>query len=267
MRKLFGLVGVMALGIGVLLATPAAAQSQAGVRYVALGDSYSSGVGAGDYDPDAGDCKRSANAYPQLWANEHKPESFSSQACLGAKTGDVLKNQLGALDGSTSLVSITIGGNDAGFTPTLESCITGGDSGCKKATDKALDYVQNTLPAELDKTYEQIKSAAPKAKVIALGYARLYEIGGSCKVGLSDTSRGYINNAADKLDEQIAARAKQDGVTFADVRSAFDPHRICTADPWLHSTTWPVDESYHPTKDGQAKGFLPVFAGATGLDL
>ena len=44
-------------------------------KYVALGDSYSSGLGAGSYS--GGSCKRSANAYAQLWANSHAPSAFS----------------------------------------------------------------------------------------------------------------------------------------------------------------------------------------------
>src|ERR1039458_3407227 len=51
-----------AAGLPVLAsATPAAAQSS--VSYVALGDSYSSGVGAGNYYSSSGSCDRSANAY------------------------------------------------------------------------------------------------------------------------------------------------------------------------------------------------------------
>ncbi|WP_031467000.1 SGNH/GDSL hydrolase family protein [Sciscionella sediminilitoris] len=264
MRKLLGLAGACALGVGILGSLGAApANATQAANYVALGDSYSAGVGSGDYDPDSGNCKRSANAYPKLWADANKPASFSFVACLGAKTGDVLSDQLSALSSSTSLVSINIGGNDAGFTPTLTSCITGGDAGCKTATDKAIDYVHKTLPGQLDTTYQKIKAAAPNAKLVVLGYSRLYKIGGSCSVGLSDTSRGYINNAADELDTEIAARAKAAGATFADVRSAFAPHLICTSDPWLHSTTWPVDESYHPNKKGQSEGYLPAFSAAS----
>ncbi|MBR7679350.1 lipase, partial [Streptomyces daliensis] len=86
---------------------------------VALGDSYSSGVGAGDYDPDSGDCKRSANAYPQLWSAANAPSSFDFVACSGATTDDVLSGQLDALSDATGVVSISIGGNDVGFADTM----------------------------------------------------------------------------------------------------------------------------------------------------
>ncbi|KJS51415.1 lipase, partial [Streptomyces rubellomurinus subsp. indigoferus] len=40
----------------------ASSAGAAGANYVALGDSYSAGVGAGSYLSDSGSCKRSTNA-------------------------------------------------------------------------------------------------------------------------------------------------------------------------------------------------------------
>src|SRR6266513_2661495 len=80
-----------------LTGTSAAASDQlsGATGYVALGDSYSSGVGAGSYDSGSGSCKRSTRAYPALWAAAHTPSSFSFTACSGARTGDVVNGQLG----------------------------------------------------------------------------------------------------------------------------------------------------------------------------
>lgn len=230
------------------------------INYVALGDSYSSGVGAGSY-LDSSSCKRSSKAYPELYANA-TGATLSFQACSGAKTGDVLSNQVGALNSGTTLVSISVGGNDAGFSSVMEDCILGGDSGCKTAVTNATNYVHNTLPGLLDNVYSTIRGKAPKAKVVVLGYPHFYKIGGSCSVGLSDTSRGYINGGADALDTVISKEAANAGFTFADVRQAFTGHEICSGSAWLNSVTWPVDESYHPTATGQASGYYPTFTGA-----
>lgn len=63
--------------------TTLAAPAWAGTgKYVALGDSYAAGTGAGDYGS-SGQCYRSANAYPQLWAKAHSPSSFTFAACGG----------------------------------------------------------------------------------------------------------------------------------------------------------------------------------------
>lgn len=71
-----------------------AAAAQADFGYVALGDSYSSGLGAGNYDGASGNCKRTTRAYPALWAAAHSPQTFAFTACSGARTGDVLSGQL-----------------------------------------------------------------------------------------------------------------------------------------------------------------------------
>src|SRR4051794_36288843 len=84
--------------------------------YVALGDSYSSGTGTRTYF-DTG-CERSVYAYPYLIKGS-LGSSFSFQACGGAKTHDVLDNQLGTLTSATQYVTISIGGNDAGFSSVI----------------------------------------------------------------------------------------------------------------------------------------------------
>lgn len=231
------------------------------VNYVALGDSYSAGVGSGNYLGDSGSCKRSTNAYPYLWQSANSPSSFSFVACSGARTGDVLNSQVSALSSSTTLVSITIGGNDAGFASTMQTCVLSSESSCLSSVSAGEAYAQNTLPAQLDRVYSTIHAKAPNAHVVVLGYPHLYEIGGSCIFGIGDTKRSAINEAADVLDGVIAKRAANAGFTFADVRDVFSGHEICgSLDTWLHSTTWPIDESYHPNSSGQAYGYLPVFS-------
>ena len=66
--------GAAALGAAALpILIPAPASAQAAVHYVALGDSYSSGVGAGSYIGSSGPCDRSTNAYPALWDAANQP--------------------------------------------------------------------------------------------------------------------------------------------------------------------------------------------------
>ncbi|MFF1869729.1 SGNH/GDSL hydrolase family protein [Kitasatospora herbaricolor] len=242
------------------VASPASA---AGVRYAALGDSYSAGVGAGSYTSESGSCKRSTNSYPYLWKNAHAPSAFAFVACSGARTGDVLNNQLSVLDANTTLVSISIGGNDAGFASTMQTCVLDSETACLNAVAAAKSYATNTLPAQLDNVYAQIHAKAPNAHVVVLGYPHLYKIGGSCIFGIGDTKRAAINGAADTLADVTAKRAANAGFSYADVRSAFTGHEICASGTvWLNSTVLPVDESYHPKAAGQSGGYLPVFSAA-----
>lgn len=259
--RLTAYVSSLFLAIGLALTGAGAAQA-AGVNYVALGDSYSSGLGAGSYTSESGDCKRSTKAYPYLWKATHSPASFSFLACSGAVTTDVINNQLGTLNSSTSLVSISVGGNDAGFADVMITCVLSSDSTCLSRIATAKAYVDSTLPGRLDTVYSAISAKAPSAHVVVLGYPRFYKLGTSC-VGLSETKRAAINDAANYMNAAIAKRAANHGFTFGDVRTTFSGHEICSGSPWLHSVNWlNIGESYHPTAGGQSGGYLPVLNSA-----
>ncbi|GAA1416248.1 SGNH family lipase [Streptomyces thermospinosisporus] len=242
--------------------TAHASQLAANSGYAALGDSYSSGVGAGSYISSSGDCKRSTKAYPYLWAAANSPASFNFTACSGARTGDVLHGQLGPLSSTTGLVSISVGGNDAGFADVMTTCVLQSDSTCLSRIATARSYVDSTLPGLLDNVYSAIRSKAPNARVVVLGYPRFYKLGTTC-VGLSETKRKAINDGADHLNNTIAQRARAHGFTFGDVRTTFTGHELCSGSPWLHSVNWlNIGESYHPKAAGQSGGYLPVLNGA-----
>ena len=246
------------------ITTPAAAQSS--VNYVALGDSYSSGVGAGNYIPSSGSCDRSTNAYPQLWANANAPASYVSVACSGATTSSVISTQLSTLSGSTTLVSITVGGNDVGFSSVMETCVLESTNACVSAIDNAENEMATQLPGELNNVLGDIGTDAPNAQVVVLDYPQLYDLSQSAWcIGLSNTDRVDLNQAANDLDGQIQSAAGRYGDTFGDVRSQFTGHQICDSSSWLHSVDWfDLGESYHPTAAGQADGYEPVFSTAAG---
>ncbi|GAA3801363.1 SGNH/GDSL hydrolase family protein [Streptomyces chiangmaiensis] len=243
-------------------ATTAQAVPQTVARgYVALGDSYSAGVGAGSYIGSSGDCLRSNHAFPALWASTHAVSSFAFTACNGARTSDVMTRQLGSLTRRTGLVSLTVGGSDSGFSDVMTTCVLRGTTACVSATADARTYMDTTLPGDLDRLYAAITRRAPAARVVVLGYPRLYRLSGTCVAGLSDTARAAINNSVDHLNTVMAKRAADHGFTFADVTGAFSGHEICSANPWLRSVNLlAVVESYHPTSLGQSHGYLPVFA-------
>ncbi|MFJ2559767.1 MULTISPECIES: SGNH/GDSL hydrolase family protein [unclassified Streptomyces] len=240
-----------------------AAESAAAVDYVALGDSYSSGVGSGGYDSASGACKRTPRAYPALWAAAHSPTTFAFTACAGARTGDVTAGQLGPLSSATDLVSISIGGNDAGFSDVMTVCVLQSESACLNRIAQARAFVDATLPGSLDTVYTAIRSKAPSARVVVLGYPRFYQLKGTCVGGLSEAKRTAINSASDYLNDATAKRAADHGFTFAGVSGAFTGHEICSSASWLHSlNVLDIGESYHPTAAGQTNGYLPVFTSA-----
>lgn len=262
-RVAFSFVSIAVLAVaGFIGIQPAGAAT---VNYVALGDSYASGVGSGSYTTASGSCLRSTKAYPQLWTNAHAPSSFKFVACSGAKTTDVNANQLSALSSSTTLVSITIGGNDVGFSSVMEDCVLYGTDTCVADVNAAENTARTYLPGWLDTTYNGIRARAPYARVVVVDYPRFYHDLWYC-IGLSSTSRNKINEGADVLDGVIQNAASRHGFAFADVRPLFaNGHEICDSSSWLHSIDWSnIVQSYHPTASGQSGGYLPPFTALAG---
>ncbi|MEU0099132.1 SGNH/GDSL hydrolase family protein [Streptomyces sp. NPDC006267] len=264
-RRIWASVSTLALAAAAVLgvAGPAsAADSAAAGGYVALGDSYSSGVGAGSYLPDSGDCRRSTNAYPYLWQAANSPASFDFVACSGATTSSVSSGQLGALRSSTSLVSVTAGGNDVGFADVMQDCVLSSEATCVRSVDNAIAQMNNSLPGRLDSLYDNIRARAPQAQVVVLGYPRFYQLSGRCIAGLTETERAAINNASDVLNGVLAKRSADAGFAFSSVVDEFTGHELCSGDAWLHSVTFPIRNSYHPKAAGQSGGYLPAFRSA-----
>lgn len=258
-------VAAAALSASLALLFAASPANASGANYVALGDSYSSGLGAGSYYTSSGSCYRSSKAYPQLWANAHAPASYAFVACSGATTTDVASSQLYALNSATTLISITIGGNDVGFASVMETCVLGSTSDCVSAVETAEYEAETQLPGELDSLYSKMKADAPNARVVVLGYPEFYDLSlsDSC-IGLSTTDRYYLNQGADVLDSVIQTEAVNYGFTYAGVISAFYGHELCDSNPWLHSVDWLwFEDSYHPNASGHAYAYYPVFNNNT----
>lgn len=172
---------------GVILTATTSAQP-APVPYVALGDSYSSGEGVEPFDADSNTstnvCHRSTLSYSRQVSRDvgraSSLELGKFAACSGAKTDQVLNDnpvngeqaQYKWLNTSTKAVSITIGGNDMGFTDFGEACVIPGRN-CNfssQAYANAVNNINNVIPSKLEETYRKLLDTATTAKVYVLGY-------------------------------------------------------------------------------------------------
>ncbi len=238
-----------ALMVGMLVTAASAAAKQ----YVALGDSYAAGVGSRVFYEESGSCKRGPEAYAPKIASSHG-YTLNFEACSGAKTGDVNSKQLGNLSSSTALVTISIGGNDAGFSNVIINCALYYFT-CGSAINEANEYIAKSLPGVLNTTYNNIKSRATTAKVIVVGYPHLFtDSGATCNVNfLTSSNEKKLNETGDKLDAAIKAQAESHGFTFVDPRAAFKAHEVCASEEWLNGQSNPLEESYHPNVKGYAQ--------------
>jgi lysophospholipase L1-like esterase len=255
----------------VLAVFAVSAASASATKYVALGDSYSSGTGTRTYYDST--CQRSIYAYPYLLHNAHPTWTFVHAACSGAKTGDILNTQAASLTSDTNWVSYTIGGNDAGFSSVITECAQPGWlSNCDGAINTAQAYITNTLPGRLDLVNNKIKSLAPSAKVVVLDYPHLFN-GEDCNAGtwFSPSEETRLNQTADMLRSKLSAAATRAGANFLfrDVIPPFVGHAICdggggSSTEWINGLSNPTSESYHPKTTGHQYGYYPVLHNTTG---
>ena len=191
-------------------------------KYVALGDSYSSGTGTRSYTLNSG-CQRGIYAYPYLLSQQRPNTALTFVACSGAKTTDVLNNQISSVTSDTKIVTITIGGNDAGFSSVITQCALPLAVSCNGDITTAQNYIRNTLPGQLNTVYNAIKTRAPSATVVVLGYPRLF-MGVDCNAGtfFSTDEMTKLNATADLLRD-----------TDADARAGVRVH-VQGRDPGVH---------------------------------
>ena len=240
-----------------VFAAPAQAAPPA---YAALGDSYSSGLGTRSYYPASGSCYRSPYSYPVLDAARIGAR-LTFLACSGATVAGV-RGQVGHIPSGTTLVTVTAGGNDAGFGNVLLRCALPWPLTCWDQIDHANTVIRTVLPARLDGLYAAIRAAAPHARVLVVGYPRLFD-GRECNLAsrISASEQRALNATADLLATTIAARAAAHGFGYADARGPFTGHSVCADAEWINGLSNPVAESYHPNRPGQ-RGYADLVGPA-----
>ena len=257
-------VGGCAVAAALMVGTGALPAQAAVGTYVALGDSYSSGTGTRTYISDGTSCQRSARAYPPLIAAS-KSLTLNFRACSGAKVADVASTQLSALGSGTNYVTVSVGGNDAGFASVLTECAKPAwMSDCNRAIDGAQYVVDSVLPARLNSLYSQMRSRATQAKIVVVGYPRIFN-GEDCNAftWFSPTEEARLNAMADRLNNMTASRAAAAGFSFSNPTSAFIGHAVCDDVEWINGLSNPVSESYHPNVAGH-QGYSGVVGPAIG---
>lgn len=274
---------------------PTPLQRATGGRYVAMGDSYSSGEGAWDYQEgtdfdDRNDlwpfnddeeshnrCHRSDHAYSKVVAGaNHFAHGYTFVACSGAVTSDLdhpnhnqtgEDPQLAALGDDVSLVTLTVGGNDLGFADILTACIENGARGvplvdtCQEKYEPGFQGRLDALQKTLLGYYAKIKERAPAARIVVVGYPRLFPDNPQDSYGnlLFKEDQVWMNQKADVLNAMLRETARQAGVEFVDPTEAFSGHGIGSDDPWINDLDFggpgvmiASPSSFHPNARGHA---------------
>ena len=156
------------------------------------------------------------------------------------------------------MVTITIGGNDAGFKDVLTACYASNGYPCWATLLAAEGRVKRSLPQELQSTYTAVQAAAgPQAGLVAVGYPKIFpdsyslSVAGHCGWLRFEEWAAIRKISADLEAAQKVAAAKA-GVLFHSVQSVLKGHELCTADSWVKSVS-AVNREYsaHPLLKGQ----------------
>lgn len=267
-RRVLG--GLSLLAIAAAAGNASAQASPVGgtfTSYIALGDSYSSGVGTTEFN-EKDLCLKSSTAWPYRLEAALGNPGFVHAACSGAITSDVVAqgpkweaqgnmSQIALLppadqlDGA--LITVQVGGNDLGLGEPLVECFQGikllddtrGEvpEGCATLQDmynRATDVIRD-LATSLDYLYKGLRDVAPNATIVAIGYPHLVSTTdpgcGATATGaaLPLDARQKFNALVDAGNAQIKASAANAGISAItdEVVAAFDKHEACSASEWI----------------------------------
>ncbi|MGO4689440.1 SGNH/GDSL hydrolase family protein [Glaciibacter sp. 2TAF33] len=267
-----GVLSLVTAGLVVgVAATPAAASSattssvssahsswsfNSAGNLVALGDSFTAGQGAPPYLP--GPCLQSRFAsYPGIAAALSPYRLAANNACSGARVADV-PAQLAGASPSTKLVTLTIGGIDAGSNQVLQACAPDPTAPICLQAVAASAAQMAVLGPQLVGLYQGIATALPQARLVVLNYPRLFNPG---VLPLGE----LVNTATDTLNQVIqgaVAAAANPRVTMVDVTQEFAGHGIGARVPYIAYN--PADPlalvNFHPTALGNALGYARALA-------
>jgi lysophospholipase L1-like esterase len=188
---------------------------------------------------------KSDHNYPHLAAPSIGP--LTDPSCSGAKTDDMANPQSIEIDGpnppqlnslasSTEVVSLTIGGNDIGFSEVAESCITLNpfSSPCKDKYDPGgNDQIAARITATAPKVaavLQGIHSRSPQARVYVVDYPAIFpETGHGCwpQMPISFTDAPYLRAKEQELDRMLATQAASNGATLVNWYQASIGHDAC----------------------------------------
>ncbi|WP_197288059.1 SGNH/GDSL hydrolase family protein [Nocardia sp. NRRL S-836] len=251
----------------------------------ALGDSFSSGEGAGNYyretdinhgTPQWNACRRSKDAWSRKFTMPGKngyigdaADKFPADvelgfvACSGAltwqidggptgnsiprswdtpneyETGngqfrEIRQLESGVLTEHTTLVTLSIGGNDAGFTDVLVNCVSWD---CTTATAKQehRQWIDEAQP-RVQQVLERVRMKAPSAKIVLMGYPELFSRAKACGFGIISTETDELADLAQYMNEKLKQTANSVGsqVSFADPRGRFTGKGACDQDPVIN---------------------------------
>ncbi|MFL5844294.1 MAG: SGNH/GDSL hydrolase family protein [Solirubrobacteraceae bacterium] len=234
-------------------------------------------------------CHRMGRAYPNQIRQQLgvAGSGFLFVACSGATTADILRNaqyplspvnvagghpqlqtveDFAAAGGAPDLITVGIGGNDAGFATIGYTYMTSACLEDDSFSDGVIATINGMVFRNVRDTLTRLRNDFPAATIAAFGYpAVIGDPADSCAgVNLllwkmEESERRWLKeDVFAALNAAIADAAAEAGVTFIDITDATGGHELCTEDPYINGVRggladdWsPIaTESFHPNQRG-----------------
>ena len=251
-----------------------ARQRHVAQRYVALGDSYTSGPLIPDQAVSG--CLRSSHDYPALAAAAIHPASFTDVSCDGATTasmthaqtilGHTIAPQFAALSPDDTLVTVQVGGNDIGFASIVATCailsLTGpSGSPCAKhytsGRTSRLGRATAQAAPKVAAVLQGIHRRAPHARVLLVGYPDILPASGDgCwpQAPVASGDIAYLRGVEIGLNRMLATEAGRHQATYVNTYADSIGHDACEGPGirWIEGLIpTSVALSFHPNEAGE----------------
>lgn len=242
-----------------------------------LGDSYSSGNGAGNYYDFV--CFRSSTVWGERYADTLRSRGVTvnvrNNACGGATVqGGVVPpvaDQVSAITPETDLILVTIGGNDVGFANIVVQCFIpfADPNRCRSAIYSGINAIPRVTQQAIDVMRAARSRLRPGAKVAVMSYPYLantsqYTLRGWFSAFRAGPMARYLGDLGDQAIQTAAstlnAEAGEELVKFVPSKDLFvghepdpDPYRE-NSSSWIYESlvgSIPAFETYHPNPAGQ----------------
>ena len=256
------IAGALLLCATLGLAAPAGAATP--LKYVSLGDSYTSAPNVGGLATGAPlDCLQSSGNYPHL-VSQHLGAALADVSCAGADVQNMTSAQyldqppqFNALSPSTQIVTLGIGGNDNNtFVGAIAACFTTDvldifniGAPCKSVFGSS--FVNNIASdaSNIAAAIVGIHERSPGAKVFVVGYPDILPQSSNCffSIPLTTGDVAYLNNVEVTLNNMLRTQATSNGATFVDTFMPSIGHDAC--------------------KSARVRYVEPVISGSSGIIL
>jgi lysophospholipase L1-like esterase len=223
-------------------------------RYVALGSSFAAGPGIEPGVEGAPTMSaRSAANYPHLVAHQMDYD-LVDVTYSGATTVNILTDgqhgtsaQIDVLDGSETLVTVTIGGNDAGYVMMLMAAGVPrwvrrtpfiGRAVRRQLDPKVRELALAPVGASLRNVGVELRRRAPNARVVFVDYLTLLPPPGVPAPPFSEADAELGRHIGNTLETLTASAAADTGCELVRAGVASRDHHPWSAEPWTTKYGW-----------------------------